>query len=156
MKLTNKTWFIRREIELINVLESDLKKKKIFFILVTIYTFFHGVIYQYQQTNSDTESYRSHVWRQAHSIIMSLIKTITTVLKVLTYIITSITARSIKFAAMLAKMLVLTFITAIIVYIYCKNYDFFKIFCRLIIWEILGDIQSYLPMRSPLLSSHLY
>jgi hypothetical protein len=53
---------------------------------------------QYQLTDSDTENDGS-MWCQAHKML--LIKTITTVLKVSTYIITSITARPIELAAVL-------------------------------------------------------
>ena len=76
----------------------------------------------------------SSVWRQAHydvvsvtsntlwchqcdvkHIMMSLIKTITPVLNVSTYIITSITALPIRLAEILVTMYVLTFKTAVII-----------------------------------------
>ena len=50
-------------------------------------------------------------------ILTSSIKTITPILKVLTYVITSITARSVGHAAILTIMSVSTFKTAVILYI---------------------------------------
>jgi len=53
-------------------------------------------------------------------ILMSLIKTIMSDLKILTYIITSFTARPVRLAAILAIMSVSTLKTAIILYLLMK------------------------------------
>jgi hypothetical protein len=54
-------------------------------------------------------------------ILTSLIKTIMPVLKILTYIITSITARPVRLAEILAVMSVSTFKTAVILYVLCLD-----------------------------------
>ena len=68
----------------------------------------------------------------AKRIMISLIKTIASVLKVSIYIITSITARLIRLAAILVIMSVSTFKTVVILYRFPQLLCPFKVYCSIV------------------------
>ena len=99
----------------------------------------------------------SHIGQSdAKHIMISLIKTIASVLKVSIYIITSITAHLIRLAAILVIISVLTFKTVVILYRFPQLLCPFKVYCsivKLVQQEDLVDLlQSYHAAPSPLFS----